>query len=521
MNDTSTTRRTIPPGQPPGEWLRVAQTLVLDNRPAEAQALLEAGRAVHPHDGELALALAGLYFDAQRHADAETLLSEVLAAHPAHLGAAFALARVLRAQGQLARMGRQLLAAVSLHPPAPELAIQAVEMLDDADRKAEAYAACRRALDAAHGNEPRLHAYAGMLALQLGEFAQARGHYEAVLELARAPQAWEWRIAVGLSQLQHYEDPAHADLQRFQQALQRTDISPAARTGLLFALGKAGDDLGDPAAAAEAWRGANALAHARSRWSRKTWRRMIDARLCAAPPPVRALEPRGWSPLFVVGVPRSGTTLVTHRLASLAGITQRGELRWLAELAAQWPALAPPGQEQLDRLARAYERQLRQDDGEARWFIDKQPLNLLHIDLILALWPDARIVYCTRGARDTALSLWAQSFGDPAHDYAYDFNDIAAVMQGCERLMRHWIARYPASIRTVSYEALVEAPDAETDSLATWLQLPSGAAPPAQTAAGAISTASLWQARQPIYRHAVGHWRAYAPFIPELLRFKA
>jgi hypothetical protein len=73
----------------------------------------------------------------------------------------------------------------------------------------------------------------------------------------------------------------------------------------------------------------------------------------------------------------------------------------------------------------------------------------------------------------------------------------------------------------VSYEALVEAPDAETDSLATWLQLPSGAAPPAQTAAGAISTASLWQARQPIYRHAVGHWRAYAPFIPELLRFKA
>lgn len=247
---------------------------------------------------------------------------------------------------------------------------------------------------------------------------------------------------------------------------------------------------------------------------------MIDARLRAAPLPARPAGPRGWAPLFVVGVPRSGTTLVTQRLATLAGIVQRGELRWLAELATQWPAHAPPGHAHLDRLAQAYERQLRQDDGDARWFIDKQPLNLLHTDLILALWPDARIVYCTRGARDTALSLWAQSFGDPAHDYAYDFHDIAAVMQGCDRLMRHWMTRYPASIRAVSYEALVDNPDAGIASLATWLQLPSGPAPSAQMTAGAISTASLWQARQPVYRHSVGRWRAYAPLIPELLRFK-
>ena len=79
-----------------GEWLRVAQTLVLDRHPAEALALLEAGHAAHPRDSELALALAGLYFDVQRHADAEVLLNGILAAQPAHLGAAFALARVLR-----------------------------------------------------------------------------------------------------------------------------------------------------------------------------------------------------------------------------------------------------------------------------------------------------------------------------------------------------------------------------------------------------------------------------------------
>jgi hypothetical protein len=86
--------------------------------------------------------------------------------------------------------------------------------------------------------------------------------------------------------------------------------------------------------------------------------------------------------------------------------------------------------------------------------------------------------------------------------------------------MRHWMTRHPASIRAVSYEALVDVPDAEIASLATWLQLPASSVSLAQTSAGAISTAGLWQARQPIYRRSVGRWRAYASFVPELLRFK-
>lgn len=514
MNVLSVSWRTSLPGRPPAEWLDAAQSLTLGGHGQEALALLEAGHASCPHHSGLSLALAGFYVDRQRYVEAERLLNAIRKEHPNHLGAAFMLARVLKAQGQLNRMAQQLVAAVSLHSLDTELAIETIEALDDADRKAEAYAICQRALNAECADDARLHAYAGMLALQLGQFVHARAHYEAVLEQAGEPRAWEWHIAAGISQSQRYVEPADVDRQRFQQALRRDDISPAARIELLFALGKLHDDLGDAGAAAEAWREANTLAHAHSRWSRKTWRRMIDARIHAAPMRQRPLESRGWAPLFVVGVPRSGTTLLAQRLASLADIVQRGELRWLPEMAAQLP---DPAQAAL--LAKHYELQLRQDDRHAKWFIDKQPLNLLHIDLILALWPDAKIVCCVRNPRDTALSIWTQRFGDPAHDYAYDFHDIAAVIQGCHRLTGHWMARYPASVRLVSYETMVVAPDAEIESLGKWLNTAPEVESATRISPVMISTASVWQARQPIYQTSVGRWRTYAEFFPELLRF--
>jgi tetratricopeptide (TPR) repeat protein len=488
--------------------------LTLGGYGQDALALLEAGHASYPHDSALSLALAGFYVDRQRYVEAESLLDAIRTKHPSHLGAAFMLARVLKAQGQLNQMAQHLVAAVSLHSLDAELAIKTIEALDDADRKAEAYSICQRTLNADCADDARLHAYAGMLALQLGQFVHARAHYEAVLEQAGEPMAWEWHIAGGMSHSQRYVDPADRDRQRFQQALRRDDISPKARIELLFALGKLHDDLGDAAAAAEAWREANTLAHAHSSWSRKNWRRMIDARIRAAPKRQRPRESRGWAPLFVVGVPRSGTTLLAHRLTSLSDIVQRGELRWLPELAAQLPDIA-----QVALLAEHYELQLRQDDRHARWFIDKQPLNLLHIDLILALWPDAKIICCVRNPRDTALSIWTQRFGDPAHDYAYDFHDIAAVIRGCRRLTMHWMARYPASVRLVSYETMVAAPDAEIESLGKWLNVATEAESETCILPSMISTASVWQARQPIYKTSVGRWRTYEKFLPELLRF--
>jgi hypothetical protein len=218
---------------------------------------------------------------------------------------------------------------------------------------------------------------------------------------------------------------------------------------------------------------------------------------------------------------RSGTTLVAELLSRHPDVCHRGELSCLPALAQKLSGIPPGWIEAHAQAAASYERQLRQDDSDAHWFIDKQPMNLLHIDLIMALWPNARIIYCRRNPRDTALSLWSQSFLDDAQGYAYDFTDIATVIKDCERVMAHWHKRHAKAIHTLAYEKLTADPAAGMAELADWLGLPPCDLLSARSRPTTISTASLWQARQPVHTGSVERWRHYAPYLPELLRIPA
>lgn len=502
--------------------------------PAEAQALAElraavlladwqgairaatAGLAEHPESLELRRALAGIHRQSGRDSDAEELLRQVLAREPGDFAAAFTLAEVLFDAGRGAAAADVLQVCFSTGTHDAELAIRAIELLDEGGRKRAASNIAEGAV-ATKPDDARLHAYAGMLDVQLGEFERARTHFE--FALAHDARACEWNAPLGLSSAQRYADAAHPDFRRFDDALARADLSDKARASLLFAVGKARDDIGDYAQAAQLFRRANALAHATTAWSRKNWRRAIEARLSSRPF-AQKLDAPDFVPVFIVGMPRSGTTLAAELLARYPSVRNRGELPWLAKLAQLPPLAGNPSRAVLERCAAIYAAQLRQDDsGAARFFIDKQPLNFRYVDLIMALWPNARIVHCTRGARDTALSLWTQSFSEEVQGYAYDFADIALVMRDCERLMALWSARYPDAIRTLRYEELAAQPQAQIAALAEWIGLRSNPAQRTDAAPEAIGTASLWQARQPVYTRSVGRWRNYAPFVPELGKF--
>jgi len=502
-------------GAPEQDWLACGRQLVLQADYEAALAVFGQGAANHPHADELRLALAGICRQTGRTAQAEKELREILGRQPDHVAATFLLVRILKEQGRMHAAASAMRRLFAHARQDTDTVIRAVEMLDDVQRTQDAAAICEAEI-AAGCIDPRIHAYAGMLGIQLGQFERVRERYS--FALIHSPQAVEWNIPIGLASLQRYQDGNHPDFQLFREVLQRPGLSEKARTLTLFALGKAHDDIAEYAQAAHYLREANALAHAHSTWSRKDWRRAIEARLAAKPPSFRLPGPTGWAPLFIVGVPRSGTTLLAELLARHPSVCHRGELGWLSMLARQLEQAGAPRLADFEQAAAAYAAQLRQDDSDARWFIDKQPLNLLHVDLILTLWPNARIIYCLRHPRDTALSLWSQSFHDHAHDYAYDLGDIAAVIQGCERLMSHWRARYGAAIRTVRYEELASDPDHCLGELACWLGLPEQNRPDAPNRDHGIGTASAWQARQPIYTRSVARWRAYAPHIPELLR---
>ncbi|HSS07285.1 MAG TPA: sulfotransferase, partial [Rhodanobacteraceae bacterium] len=134
---------------------------------------------------------------------------------------------------------------------------------------------------------------------------------------------------------------------------------------------------------------------------------------------------------------------------------------------------------------------------------------------------NARIIHCERNERDTALSIWMQYFAGPEQNFAYDFADIAAVMQGCDKLMALAKKRDVANFHTIRYERL--ATDAENcmRELAVWLGLGDSQPAPEAGATKTISTSSLWQVRQPVYTRSIGRWRAYLPYVSELESFPA
>ncbi|MGH7488060.1 MAG: sulfotransferase family protein, partial [bacterium] len=252
-------------------------------------------------------------------------------------------------------------------------------------------------------------------------------------------------------------------------------------------------------------------------WRPEKWDEFVAARIAApAPSPIGASET---IPIFVVGLPRTGTTLVATLLARHPQIRNRGELGWLAEIDEQG---APHGYPHgfLGRAAEMYAAQMRRDDQPARFYIDKNPSNLCHLGLAAALFPNARVIHCRRNPRDTALSIWRQHFTDANNGYAYRFRDIARVGAGHDRLMRHWRAVLPLPIHDLKYEALVSSPAETISELLRFVGADETAvAKTVPESPAVIGTSSLWQARQEVNSRSVARWRDYAPHLPELLQF--
>ena len=504
-------------GQSERDWLECGRALVLRADLEAAVAVFSSALAEHAESIELRHALAGALWQTKQFERAESELRTLLAKHPDNVGATFLLARLLKEQGRMNAVAAVVRALFGKAPQPVGLTIQAIELLDDCERKQDAADLCEEAI--ARGSlDPRLYAYAGMLELQLGNFARVRERYS--FALANSPDALDWQVAIGLAASQRYENEAHPDFERFRECLQRPGLSEKARASLLFALGKAYDDIGDPARAADCFRHGNLAVHSFTEWSRKAWRRTVAARLDAKPIMPRLSIVPDCVPVFIVGMPRSGSTLVAELLSRHPEVRYRGEMTWLAHLAQQLAQGGRPDVRALERAAATYLTQLKRDDAPARWYIDKQPLNFMHIDLIAALFPNARVIYCERDERDTALSIWMQYFAGWEENFAYDFADIAAVSQGCSRLMANALKRNAVPIRTVRYEQFVADTDAGIRELAKWLELPEfdAASTPGDST---ISTSSLWQVRQPVYTRSIGRWRAYAPHVPELMQFSS
>jgi tetratricopeptide (TPR) repeat protein len=452
-----------------------------------------------------------------RHAEAEQGFRALLRLRPDHRDAALSLAFMLREAG---RIDAAVQVVVDLARAQSGDARQTLALLGFL-RECGAYA---QAIDIARSarthwpEDASVAAITGEIALALGEFDAA--HSALSEALARNPtQAPAW---LRLAYCQRYTDSSNADLRRFEDARANPALPLQARICAGFALGKALDDLGAYANAAQVLRDANAQARAVTPWRTQVWRKFVADQIAADRLPSLPDDVQ-FTPVFIVGLPRTGTTLAATTLGRHRQLRDRGELNWIAAMHASLQSqglLHDPAS--LQAVRNLVAAQLRRDDAPAHGYIDKNPLNFRHLDLIAAIFPNAKIIHCRRHRRDAALSLWMQHFAHDDAGFAYDFATIADMTEGHDDLMAHWRRTLALPIFDLDYETLASADADVLPRLVEFLGLaPEPLLNASAASTGPITTASVWQVRQPLHTRSIARWRHYAPFIPELTQLFA
>jgi tetratricopeptide (TPR) repeat protein len=457
-----------------------------------------------------------------RPGEATEALKAALAIQANHTEAALSLAYLYIQQAETGQAAAVLLALCKARPGDSEALEKAASLLSGVKESA---AAAELYEQAARGEPAR-----GDLQLHLGTQYQKLGlHAEAAAAFQRATEL-DPRLGSAYMLLANTRRFAAVDPdleRRCRSSLEQPGLSDENAACIHFALGKMYDDSGDYDAAFEDYHRGNELRHRSSPFDRQAWAVLVD-RLPKVFGDVRfpTAEPAASGPAFVVGMPRSGTTLVTRLLGNAPSVHNVGEtelldafIQRIAEIkGSRYPdCVLQLDRDELTAIAADYRRQLPSGSPRTQFVVDKNPLNFIHVGLIALLFPGAPIIHCRRDPLDTCLSIYFQNFAHARANYAYDLGDIAAFYAGYSRLMAFWEDRLPGRLIQVDYAALVADPESVVQELYTRLGLPwSPAAARPENNTGTIATASAWQARQPIYTHSVGRWRHYATHLQGL-----
>jgi tetratricopeptide (TPR) repeat protein len=319
------------------------------------------------------------------------------------------------------------------------------------------------------------------------------------------------------------------EFERLAGLLDRPNCEPQDRVAAGFALGKLLDDAGRFDEAFQRFAEANALA--RSNWPPHEERFDAEAFTQSVDTLIRTNTPKLFAeaaahgnvsqlPVFIVGMPRSGTTLVEQICSSHSRVFGAGERDALSRIAF---ALArerrDPSKlaEASRRLADAHIVALHRLGRGALRVVDKLPDNVVLVGLIARLFPRARIVYCSRDARDISLSCYFQLFTEGAQYFSYDLADCGRRCRDVQRLAAHWLKVLPLHMIEINYERLVADLEGESRRLIEFLELEwETACLDFHRTERTVATVSHWQVRQPLYKSAIGRWRHYEKHLAPL-----
>ena len=531
--------------------LTSAAELLRAGRPADAivplqeAALLKPSAPVIQHD----LGLACLEVD--RIEDAIAALLKAVDSDPGYIDAFFRLGIALEKKGDIRGAIVAYDRATELQPSLTEAWFRAGDLVHTLGHRDEAIGCFRRAV-ATGGNSGfgRLAKARALLTEDRNQEAElvlrktvahdpanAMAHDllgNLLSEFGRFDEAREcFQRAIAIAPLlsgSYYElsrcRPVTSDdglLQQMEAALETPRLEAAQRQRIHLAIGKAAQDIGDYALAMQNFDAADAVRRDLASFDSTAFTREVDRLIERCTPEFIAcaseLGSSDAKPVLIIGMPRSGTTLVEQIISMHPEVGAGGELNFWNERGATWHSDGASGNEKpfLTEATADYLNTLREIARKASRVTDKMPFNFLWAGLIHLAFPHATIIHCRRVAVDTALSIH-QTYFHPSLAFPTGGLELVEYFRNYQRLIEHWRKVLPADrFIEIDYEELTSAPEPVIRRIIAACGLSwNGACLRPESNTRAVKTPSKWQTRQPIYRTSVARWRRYEPWLGPL-----
>jgi len=504
------------------------------------------------------IVVANQHFQANRLSQAEQICRQILKVDPEHYNACYIMGRLCQQASRHKLAVRYFQNTIKSMPQHYVAHWRLAGSYNSMEQLEQAISSFQTAL-ALNSSDPRLHCHLGQTLRNAGHLEDAisvyqkalqqhPGYAEILFELAKAlrdngdkEQAKvNYRLAIKakpdygdayyqlstIDKHRVYDD----DIQILIDGYNQSNIADHERKLVAYGLGKAYEDLQDYDLAFKYFSEANQLHRATYRYSiadegvrfnrlKKEYDKAFIEHFTDA-----GVDDN--RPIFIIGMPRSGSTLLEQILASHANIGTAGELVYLTGLAKDLQTLThkpyPEGIKQLDpkhinQLGRDYIEKLRGHGTNLPHTIDKLPHNFLYVGLIKAALPNAKIIDCRREPMGTCLSIFG-TYLPSSHHYAFSMQEIGEYYRLYDNLMTHWHNIFPETIYTLRYEALVSNPETEIRRLLDYCQLPfdKNCLSHHTRTLGTVNTASHSQVRQPIHKNSIQRWLNYGDHLQPL-----
>lgn len=492
-------------------------------RYADAIERFEAALKLQPDLHESRRSLADALLKSGRVSDALREIRKATASGQLSLAMQVSLGNILSADGQTDAAIRSFKQVLRANPNAQDVRENLAKALRKAGKSEEAVEHYKKLLDQDPENADKHHKL-GVVYQDLNKIDEALASFRQAVRLdPKCAKAWHSMSAFSGNAFDANDVDTILALQT------DTDIAPESRMLLAFALGRYFEKSGQHDKAAAQFLSANKTTRAELDYdidkdlsTFEILKSEFDAEFIKRWSITTPIEK---SPIFIVGMHRSGSTLVEQILASHPNVFAAGELSLLTTtIAATFPAtersvytrvLENSSTELFQAVAKNYVDGLPK--VAAGFITDKMPHNFLNIGTIRILFPNARIVHCRRDPRDTCFSIFKNLFG--THPYTFDLAELAHYYNAYASLMDHWDATLPGQIHHVDYETMIDEQEKTTRALLDACGLEwDPACLDFHKHERAIATISVSQVRQPVYRGSIGAWKPYEKMLQPLLK---